>query len=104
LAEWGLSDLDDTVTLLVTELVSNGIRHAETKQLTLEFSFDEVCLRISVSDGDPSPPVARVRQKLTVGGWGLALVDSLSNKWGTDIDGDRGKTVWFEIDARKVKR
>ncbi len=102
LATWGLSALEDTVELLVTELVSNGIRHAKT-QLELVLSFDGVCLRIAVSDGDPIPPVARAREELTVGGWGLALIDSLSNEWGTDVDGEHGKTVWFEIDARAPK-
>lgn len=87
----------------MTELISNGVRHANT-QLELALSFDGACLRIAVSDGDPSPPVARVREELTVGGWGLALVDCLSNEWGTEIDGDRGKTVWFEIDTGNVKR
>jgi len=98
LAAWGLEDLDDTVCLLVTELVSNGVRHART-QLELILSFDGSCLRIAVSDRDPRPPVARARQEHAVGGWGLTLIDSLSTQWGTDIDGARGKTVWFEIDA-----
>jgi anti-sigma regulatory factor (Ser/Thr protein kinase) len=98
LAEWGLSDLDDTVSLLVTELVSNGVRHAQT-QLELIFALDGYCLRIAVTDGDPRPPVVRPRQEFTVGGWGLALIDSLSSEWGTDIDDARGKTVWFEIDT-----
>ncbi len=98
MADWGLADLDDTVSLLVTELVSNGVRHART-QLELILSFDGSCLRIAVSDGDPRPPVERVRRELTVGGWGLTLIDSLSTDWGTDIDAPRGKTVWFEIDT-----
>jgi two-component sensor histidine kinase len=98
LAEWDLSSLDDTVNLLVTELVSNGVRHART-QLELHLSFDGSCLRIAVSDGDTRPPVGKARQEITVGGWGLALVDSLSTNWGTDIDGTRGKTVWLEIDT-----
>jgi histidine kinase-like protein len=98
LAGWGLSGLDDTVSLLVTELVSNGVRHAQT-ELELTMSFNGSCLRIAVTDGDPHPPVARRRQELTVGGWGLALIGSLSNDWGTDIDAGRGKTVWFEIDT-----
>jgi hypothetical protein len=102
LAEWSLSALDDTVSLLVTELVSNGVRHARTP-LELALSFDGSCLRIAVTDGDPRPPVARVRQELTVGGWGLALVDSLSTEWGTDVDRARGKTVWFEIDTSDLK-
>jgi hypothetical protein len=101
LDEWDLSGrpgLVDTVSLLVTELVSNGVRHAQT-QLELSLTLDGSCLRIAVTDGDPHPPVARVRQELSVGGWGLALIDSLSTEWGTDIDDNRGKTVWFEIDT-----
>jgi hypothetical protein len=85
------------VTLLVTELVSNGVRHAGT-QLELLMTYNGSCLRIAVTDGDRRPPVARVRQELTVGGWGLTLIDSLSTGWGTDI-GASGKTVWFEIDT-----
>jgi hypothetical protein len=98
LASWGLSDLGDTVSLLVTELVSNGVRHAGTA-LELVMAFDGQCLRIGVTDGDPRPPVARARRDLPVGGWGLSLIDSLSTQWGTDVDDARGKTVWFEIDT-----
>jgi two-component sensor histidine kinase len=98
LAAWGLSDWSDTVSLLVTELVSNGVRHARTA-LELILSFDGGCLRIAVRDGDPQPPRVKDRSEFSVGGWGLALVDSLSTEWGTDIDDNRGKTVWFEIDT-----
>lgn len=102
LADWGLSDLDETVALLVTELVSNGVRHART-ELELVLSFDGSCLRIAVKDGDPRPPMANVRRELTVGGWGLALVESLSTGWGSDIDDPRGKTVWFEIETARPR-
>jgi two-component sensor histidine kinase len=98
LAAWGLSDWNDTVSLLVSELVSNGVRHARTA-LVLTLSLEGRCLRIAVSDGDPEPPRVKERSELSVGGWGLALVDSLSTQWGTDIDDARGKTVWFEIDT-----
>jgi two-component sensor histidine kinase len=104
LDDWDLSGhpgLVDTVSLLVTELVSNGVRHAQT-QLTLTLTLNGSCLRIAVADGDPRPPVARARQELSVGGWGLALVESLSSEWGTDIDDNRGKTVWFEIDTAET--
>jgi two-component sensor histidine kinase len=99
---WGLSRLDDTVSLLVTELVSNGVRHARTL-LEIHLTYDGSCLRIGVSDGDPRPPVATPRQELTVGGFGLTLIDSLSTNWGTDIDESRGKTVWFEIDTTTLE-
>lgn len=98
LTEWGLATFKDTVILLVTELVSNGVRHAQTT-LELIMSFDGGCLRIAVADGDPRPPIMRSRQELTAGGWGLALIDSLATAWGADTDDARGKTVWFEIDT-----
>ena len=102
LTTWGLSALTDTVSLLVTELISNGVRHARTT-LELVLSFDGRCLRIAVADGNPRRPEARPRQALTVGGWGLTLIDSLSTEWGTDIDDARGKTVWFEIDTAAIE-
>jgi two-component sensor histidine kinase len=101
LAEWGLTHLGDTVTLLVTELVSNGVRHAKTA-LELILSYDGSCLRIAVVDGDTRPPRPTSRRGLSAGGWGLALVDSLATEWGADIDDNRGKTVWFEIDTTKA--
>ncbi len=100
LADWGLSSLRDTVSLLVTELVSNGVRHARTS-LELILTFDGRCLRVAVADGDQRPPVTRARSGLSAGGWGLALIDSLATEWGTDIGG-RGKTVWFEIDTSET--
>jgi hypothetical protein len=107
LAAWGVAGLDDTVSLLVTELVTNGVRHAGTG-LELTVSFDGRCLHVGVADGDirpVSPRTARARTvSQTVGGWGLALVDSLSTSWGTDIDDARGKTVWFEIDVTAQSR
>ncbi len=98
LAGWGLTRLNDTIMLLVTELVSNGVRHAQTS-LELNLSFDGTCLRIAVADGDPRPPVTRTREELTVGGWGLTLIDALATEWGTEIEETRGKKVWFEIDT-----
>ena len=44
---------------------------------------------------DGRPPVARDRPATEVGGWGLHLVQTLSNRWGVH----EGSThVWFEID------
>jgi hypothetical protein len=105
LVAWDLSGhpgLGDTVLLLVTELVSNGVRHARTP-LQLVLTFDGSCLRIALTDGDPRLPVAAERHELTVGGFGLALIDSLATNWGTDRGDARGKTVWLEIDTTVLK-
>lgn len=90
------------MSLLVTELVSNGVRHART-QLELILTLDDPCLRIALQDGDTRPPVVRQRQQFTAGGFGLTLIDSLSTEWGTDIDDGVGKTVWFEIDTSDLR-
>lgn len=77
------------------------MRHART-QLEVILSFNGACLRIAVTDGNPRPPMARAREELTAGGWGLTLIESLSTEWGTDVAGADGKTVWFEIDTSDV--
>ena len=100
LATWGLSALDDTVALLVTELVSNGVRYAGTR-LELVLTFDGRCLRVAVADEHPYLPDTKARRGLPIGGWGLKLVDALSTEWGTDIHGG-GKAVWFEIDVSEI--
>ena len=82
----------------MTELVSNGIRHAQT-ELELLVTLDNSCLRIAVTDGDPRPPIAKERQELAVGGWGLPLLQSLATTWGIATTAAPGKTVWFEIDT-----
>jgi hypothetical protein len=55
LAEWDLSAFDDTVSLLVSELVTNGVRHAGTT-LELVLSFDKRAFAL------PSPTATRGRR------------------------------------------
>ena len=59
---WGLAHLDETATLLVSELVGNAVRHARTDESRLELRLETAgtWLRIKVSDGDPRPPRPRV--------------------------------------------
>lgn len=54
-------------------------------------------MRVAVIDqGDGFVPVARRRPKTDVGGWGLQLVESLSESWGMHEGSTR---VWFEVAA-----
>jgi two-component sensor histidine kinase len=85
--------------LLVSELVSNAIRHAPPGpdgQIVLKLDVDDVAARAAVLDGgrrfdfehatfDPSTPH-----------FGLTLVDQLASRWGLALEGQ--KAVWFELE------
>ena len=99
----GLSELLDRTTwedlrLLVTELVTNGVRHGSTRgPVTVGVSAGEELVRVEVSDCGRgfSPPEAPMPHADGSGGWGLQLVDRVAHRWGVHID-DR-TCVWFEL-------
>jgi integral membrane sensor domain MASE1/anti-sigma regulatory factor (Ser/Thr protein kinase) len=89
------------VELLVTELVSNSIRHARLRGhewVRLRAALEGPLLRIEVSDRgvgfEPGPP--RPAED-GAGGWGLFIAETLADRWGVDRDAV-GTTVWLEID------
>ena len=86
--------------LLVSELVTNAIRHAglaEAQTIRLVVETDDRGTRVEVCDrgpgfqlSGPAPDPSRPS------GWGLYLVRELSDRWGIDRDGET--RVWFELD------
>lgn len=84
--------------LLVTETVSNAIRHGRGP-VSLELSRDTATgsVHVAVHDGEPGAPVLRDVDGQATGGRGIALVDRLAQSWGTDLEGADGKTVWFDL-------
>ena len=97
----GLEQFADDAALLVTELVSNAVRHAHTS-VEVAVSLLPGAIRVEVSDSDPGSTVARVAvSEDAEGGRGLAIVQSLANRWGVSTH-PAGKTVWFELDGRQV--
>ena len=88
------------VRLLVSELVTNAVRHANLATadvILLVIDMGDHMLRVEVHDpgggfvpSAPSPDPARPS------GWGLYLVAELADRWGVDSD-DR-TLVWFELD------
>ena len=87
----------DTVELLVTELVSNSIRHAglrPTDRIRVRTRAEGDVLRVEVFDGSPGGSVAGgIRPSPGAeSGWGLWLVDRLATRWG-----HRRGCYWFEI-------
>jgi anti-sigma regulatory factor (Ser/Thr protein kinase) len=60
--EWGLTDQVETVELLTSELVTNGILHARTK-LGVDLLVDAHQLTVAVHDHDPRPPAPRAERE-----------------------------------------
>jgi anti-sigma regulatory factor (Ser/Thr protein kinase) len=95
---WGLDSLGDIAALLVSELVTNAMRHATGPigvRLVRPAGLDGVLL-VEVSDPLPDPPRERVARPDEESGRGLQLVASSSRRWGSR-PGSVGKTVWFEL-------
>jgi anti-sigma regulatory factor (Ser/Thr protein kinase) len=85
------------VKLLVSELITNSVKYGGDGEVTLTVDVpSSKRVRVEVVDqGVGFVPVARDRPVTDVGGWGLHLVQTLTNRWGVH----EGSThVWFEID------
>ena len=96
----------DNLRLMVSELVTNSIRHAGLASGTrIELNVQVGSGRIRVEVSDPGPgfePQPVTPSLYQTSGWGLYLVDQLSDRWGV-IRGDSTK-VWFELDRRSHGR
>jgi anti-sigma regulatory factor (Ser/Thr protein kinase) len=91
------SELRETVVLLVSELVTNSVRHGRgqvDEQVKLEIELAANSLRVAVSDQGPGF-VPSTRRHRPTAGWGLVIVDELADRWGVTRG---GRTVWFECD------
>ena len=99
LEEWEVPESVGTATLVVSELVTNSIRHAQTiNELTL--SLAQKRLRIAVHDlADGSPQPTPQPDADALDGRGLFLVDVMSRTWGVFPSTMSGKTVWAILDS-----
>jgi len=98
-------DLLEDVRLLVSELVTNSVRHSPARSLDLIRMNATVAggtVRVEVADpGDGFEPKPRDPDRTRPGGWGLYLVDHLADRWG--VAKDRLTRGWFELDAGRVR-
>ncbi|WP_329528579.1 SpoIIE family protein phosphatase [Streptomyces sp. NBC_01462] len=95
LSEWGLDHLAAPVELIVSELVTNAIRHSGGP-IRLRLIQHQV-LTCEVSDSNTSHPRPRQPHIIDEQGRGLFLVAQLSRRWGSRSATD-GKVVWAEQD------
>lgn len=108
-ARLALSEMDELVEeslafdvrLLVSELVTNSVRHAQIgpeDSIELRVQVGDQRVRVEVADHGPGfePPVHDPSAEAARdSGWGLFFVTQLADSWG--VDGADGR-VWFEID------
>ena len=92
-------DTFETLRLLVSELVTNSVRHGRAEnsvEIELAVRASREKIRVEVADAGPgfeASPRAELQDNGS--GWGLHFVETLSDRWGTERDGRM--RVWFEL-------
>jgi anti-sigma regulatory factor (Ser/Thr protein kinase) len=107
-ARLALADLDSTVDpstafdvrLLVSELVTNCVKHASVgpdESIRLHVDVRDETVRVEVMDSGPGFELREpIPDTQTDSGWGLFLVNQMADRWGVEKAQDN--CVWFEID------
>ncbi|MGW5474485.1 SpoIIE family protein phosphatase [Streptomyces chartreusis] len=95
LHDWGLARLADTAELLVSELVTNAVRHSHGRPVELRLVRGDTLL-CEVDDDDHDLPTLLSAGPFDDAGRGLRVVSMLAREWGTSRT-SAGKTVWFEL-------
>jgi anti-sigma regulatory factor (Ser/Thr protein kinase) len=99
---WGAADRGCDVAVVVSELLSNAVRHGLAPTdgppagIRLGLLHAGPSILCAVTDPSDSPPVPREPDWLDEGGRGLHVIASLSDGWGAclDVPGQSGKVVW----------
>ncbi|ARZ66993.1 hypothetical protein SMD11_1332 [Streptomyces albireticuli] len=94
LRAWGLAEAVETATVLVSEIVTNAVRHTASRHLGLRLVRTDTLL-CEVTDEDHTLPALLGSDLGEEFGRGLRVVGGLAREWGAS-HGPRGKTVWCE--------
>ncbi|MGW0564331.1 ATP-binding protein [Streptomyces sp. NPDC003016] len=101
LTAWGLSAVEDSALVILSELLTNAGRHARVPGQDIETRYLPTAggLRIEVRDGSCELPSLSTPHGDHGSGRGLWLVDVLSDRWDVSERAGFGKVVWAEISA-----
>jgi anti-sigma regulatory factor (Ser/Thr protein kinase) len=91
-------ELKDDLRLLVSEVVTNSVIHAQPHapaEVVLDVWASDDVVRVAVTDRGPGFEPSRPPQPRERSGWGLMMVDRLADRWGVELD--EGTEVWFEF-------
>lgn len=94
LDDWGLSECAFSVELVLSELITNAIRHgSDPIRVRLIRDRSLIC---EVADGSSTSPHLRYAATTDEGGRGLFLVSQIAERWGTRYTA-QGKVIWAEL-------
>ncbi|MBM9618015.1 ATP-binding protein [Streptomyces zhihengii] len=97
LSAWGLADLADGAALIVSELVSNAVRHGRRESIRVFVERPGPSrVRVGVVDFSHRLPRRGECEARSEGGRGLAIVEALAENWGVERL-SWGKRVWAEL-------
>jgi anti-sigma regulatory factor (Ser/Thr protein kinase) len=85
----------DAAVLLVDECVTNAVLHGGG-ECELRVRREPGTLRVEIADASSEPPILLNPGPESERGRGLAIVDRLASRWGSD-QVENGKIVWFEL-------
>jgi len=103
---WGAGECIDDIAVVVSELLTNALRHAlpdagqaarrPVRLALLQPGCSVIC---AVADPSPKTPVSRQPGELCEGGRGLHVISALADTWGCTPPSHAGKVVWALFSA-----
>src|SRR4051812_31282160 len=102
---WNLDSAEfDVVSLLVTEMIANSVKHSGMRNggsVRLDVTLTDALVRVEVrDDGRGFVPEARDDESPLESHWGLHLIEELADRW--KVETDPHTVVWFELDRAPV--
>ncbi|MFD9721718.1 ATP-binding protein [Streptomyces sp. NPDC059076] len=96
---WGLAPIEQAALIVLSELLTNAVRHARVPGRDIETRYLPLWrgVRIEVHDASDARPRLTVPAVDATGGRGLPLVAALSDAWGVASRTGPGKIVWAEL-------
>jgi anti-sigma regulatory factor (Ser/Thr protein kinase) len=101
LKHWGLSPLIDHAQLLLSELLTNALRHATGDEIVVRLVLGTDVLLLQVNDGSPGRPRVREAGPDDESGRGMLLVSAIAASWGVSAD---ETTTWCVLPITAEER
>jgi hypothetical protein len=97
MAGWELDPGD--LPLIVSELATNALRHAQTP-FSVAIAVRGPVVRLEVADGSSTLPRLMSPSADALNGRGLRIVAEFARRWGAETIPGEGKVIWAEIGAQ----